>query len=177
MNFEKNKENIYVKNAVDYEYLNSRNKDSRQADSVSNSEAIESSSDYNLSSIDKKIMNILNFCDDDVEGNSSESCDSNMDGTGGNPVDCLDDADLDDELELICSLGLNPFEGGGENLGLDSFGEGNEAIGIDNDSFADYFNPSFENHPDEVAMLSFFNDFVLVEMSFDDLIREVYFEE
>ncbi|MBR5503876.1 MAG: hypothetical protein IKV87_05495 [Methanobrevibacter sp.] len=169
MTFEKNNEKMYVKNAVDYVDLNSREKSSNQTTGISSLKSSNSSSDSDLSSIDKKIIDILNFCDDQ-EGDSSDSNDFDLEGVGCNIVDNLDNADLDndgldEELDLLCSLGICPFE------------EENDSTGIDKDSFADYFNPAFENHPDELAMLSFFNDFVLVELSFDDLIREVYFEE
>ena len=52
-----------------------------------------------------------------------------------------------------------------------------DSMGINIDSLEDYFNPAFETHPEELSILSFFDDFVLVEMGFNDMINELYFEE
>ena len=171
MTFEKDKETIYVKNIVDYSGYKqnhwSSNAEKRvfDIDSISSNndfKSLQIDSDSRSSSVDEKIINILNFQDEliGIESSDDASAMDNEDGDGG---DDLDGTDFDEELEFICSLGISPNKG--------------EPTGIDKDSFDDYFNPAFQNDPDELAFLSFFDDFVLVEMGFDDMIREVYFEE
>jgi len=161
MKFEKDKETIYVKNIVDYSDYKPNHVSSNIDKMGSGFNSINPDSFSDLSSIDEKILNILNFEDelngledDSGDGNSNEDIDS---------IDDLDDADLDDELEFICSLGINPKD---DNI-----------LGIENDSLADYYNPVFLDSDDELEFLSLFDDFVLVEMGFDDMVREVYFED
>ena len=159
MTTRKDQEIILVKNVIDYGDLNENGRSSNLVKCFPNYESSKSGSLYDSASIDEKIIDILNFKD---EGDSIGSI---GDGNTGDFVDSLDDADFDEELEFICSLGLDDSEG----CSLDNDKNGS--------SFEDYFNPYFENHPDELAMLSFYENFVLLELGFDEIINEVYFEE
>lgn len=155
MTFGNDKENIFVKNVVDYGDLSKSDRSSNIGKFFPNPQSPKSDSDSVSSSIDEKIINILTFKDE------RDSNGSNDDGTSDDSVDDMDYSLFDEELEYICSLGFNPFE----------------EMGINRDSLEDYFNPYLENHPEEIAFLSVFEDFTLVQMSFSDMIKEVYFEE
>ncbi len=163
MSSEKDNKTMYVKNIVDYGDYKANKEESIENQRFPNSESIYDSSDSDSSSIEERIVKILKGeLDFDEEGGFVDSK-----GTGDcdNLMGNMDDSDL---LEgLNCSLD-DVFEPC--NIEEDS-------MGINIDSLEDYFNPAFETHPEELSILSFFDDFVLVEMGFNDMINELYFEE
>lgn len=160
MAFKKDKETIYVKNIVDYSDYNPNQVSSNIDKRSSGFSSLKRNSSSDLSAIDEKILNILNFEDelDDLESDSGgRNINEDLDS-----LDDLDSADFDDEAEFICSLGLNAQE--------------DKISGIDKESLEDYYNPALLDS-DELEFLSLFDDFILVEMGFDDMLREVYFED
>ena len=158
MNAQKNPEIILVKNVIDYGDLNEKNISSNLLKSFPNYRSSKSCLENDSSSLDEKIIDILNFKDE------NDSVGSFVNENNDDLADALDDG-FDEELEFICSLGLETSESPWASTG------------IDRDSLENYFNPYFESHPDELAMLSFYDDFVLLELGLDDMIKEVYFEE
>ena len=89
------------------------------------------------------------------EENNEENNEKNNKGN------CNEDMYVKNSIDY-CSCEHSP-----SNLSTSSGGDGESEVPIDLE----------ENDLNELALLSFFNDFALIDMGIHEFIREVYFEE
>ena len=149
MNFEKNKENKYVKDSKDNSSYNFQKEMGCDGELSSTSDCLNLLDDFGL---------------DDFGGELEDFNDKGI-------LDSFDDLDCLDSHEALENLNDSEISKTNDN------NSSLKNDGINANSLNEMINPFIEENPDELAMLGFFNDFRLVEMGMGDFIREVYFED